>query len=53
MVELAARFAGIELRNPVLLASGTCGYGEELEPFVDLGRVGGLVTKTITPEPRS
>ena len=53
MVELAARIAGIELRNPVLLASGTCGYGEELESMVDLGKIGGLVTKTITPEPRS
>ena len=53
MVELAARIAGVELRNPVLLASGTCGYGEELESMVDLGRIGGLVTKTITPEPRS
>ena len=53
MVELAASFAGIGLRNPVLLASGTCGYGEELESFVDLARIGGLVTKTITPEPRS
>ena len=53
MVELAARIAGVELRNPVLLASGTCGYGEELESLVDLGRIGGLVTKTITPEPRS
>ena len=51
-VDLTTDFAGIELRNPVILASGTCGYGQELEPFLDLSRIGGIVTKTITPEPR-
>ena len=53
MVDLQTTFAGIELRNPVLLASGTCGYGDELTPFIDLARLGGIVTKTITPEPRA
>ena len=53
MVDLATDFAGIPLRNPVLLASGTCGYGEELEPFVAMSSLGGIVTKTITPAPRS
>lgn len=53
MVDLTTTFAGIELRNPVVLASGTCGYGDELTPFLDLARLGGLVTKTITPEPRA
>ena len=53
MVDLATDFAGIPLRNPVLLASGTCGYGEELEPFVAMSSLGGIDTKTITPEPRS
>lgn len=52
MADLTTIFAGIQLRNPVLLASGTCGYGEELAPYLDLSRLGGLVTKTITPEPR-
>ena len=52
-VDLRVDVAGMELANPVLLASGTCGYGEELEPFLDLSRVGGLITKTITPEPRA
>ena len=51
-VNLITDFAGVELRNPVLLASGTCGYGQELESFLDLSRIGGIVTKTITPEPR-
>ena len=53
MVDLTTNFAGIELASPVLLASGTCGYGRELEPFLDLDAIGGIVTKTITPEPRS
>ena len=53
MVDLTTDFAGVELRNPVVLASGTCGYGDELAPFIDLARLGGLVTKTITPEPRA
>ena len=53
MADLSTEFAGIPLRNPVLLASGTCGYGEELEPFAAMSSLGGIVTKTITPEPRS
>jgi dihydroorotate dehydrogenase (NAD+) catalytic subunit len=50
--ELETRFCGVELRNPVLLASGTCGYGSELEPFLDLRELGGLVAKSLTLEPR-
>ena len=53
MVDLSLNFAGIRLRNPVLLASGTCGYGQELATLTDLSRIGGLVSKTITPEPRA
>ncbi|MEE2659165.1 MAG: dihydroorotate dehydrogenase, partial [Candidatus Latescibacterota bacterium] len=52
-VDLSVDFAGISLRNPVVLASGTCGYGEELEPYLDLSRIGGIATKTITPEARA
>jgi dihydroorotate dehydrogenase (NAD+) catalytic subunit len=51
-VDLSVEFAGLKLRNPVVLASGTCGYGREMEPFVDLAAVGGLASKTITPTPR-
>jgi dihydroorotate dehydrogenase (NAD+) catalytic subunit len=43
----------VRLRNPVLLASGTCGYGEELAPFLDLREIGGIVAKSLTLEPRS
>ena len=52
MADLEVDFAGVPLQNPVLLASGTCNYGQELLPLTDFSRLGGLVTKTITPEPR-
>ena len=50
--DLVVEFCGVRLRNPVLLASGTCGYGEELAPFLDLRELGGLVAKSLTLEPR-
>jgi dihydroorotate dehydrogenase (NAD+) catalytic subunit len=45
-------FAGIALRNPVLTASGTFGYGTEFAPFLDLEKIGGFVAKSLTLEPR-
>jgi dihydroorotate dehydrogenase (NAD+) catalytic subunit len=51
-VDLSTSLAGVALRNPVLLASGTCGYGAELAPFVDLAELGGIVAKSLTLEPR-
>ncbi len=43
---------GARFQNPVLLASGTAGYGQELDRILDLDALGGLVTKAVTPEPR-
>jgi dihydroorotate dehydrogenase (NAD+) catalytic subunit len=43
--------AGLELTNPVIAASGTFGYGIEFEEIVSLERIGGFVTKGISPEP--
>ncbi len=43
---------GLELRFPVLTASGTFGFGDEYQGVVDLSRLGAIVTKTVTPEPR-
>ncbi|GMO65087.1 MAG: dihydroorotate dehydrogenase [Endomicrobiia bacterium] len=48
---LNINFAGIELKNPVLTASGTFGYGYELADLIPLSDLGGIVTKTITLEP--
>jgi len=52
-VNLAQDLFGTRFQNPVLLASGTCGYGQELDGILDLDRLGGLVTKAVTPEPRT
>ena len=39
-VDLTVEFAGIKLANPVLTASGTCGYAEELTEFMDVSELG-------------
>ena len=43
---------GLDLKNPVMPASGTCGYGEELSAFYDLNLLGGFVTKSATGKER-
>ena len=48
---MRVQFAGIELQNPVIAASGTFGYGVEFEEIVSLRRIGGFVTKGISREP--
>lgn len=45
-------FAGLTLASPVMTASGTCGYADELLEFMDLSKIGGIVTKSISLEPR-
>lgn len=50
---LAVELAGLSLQNPLLLASGTAGYGRELEGVLDLDELGALVTKAVSVEPRS
>jgi dihydroorotate dehydrogenase (NAD+) catalytic subunit len=51
-VNLAQELFGTTFQNPVMLASGTCGYGREFDGLLDLDALGGLVTKAVTPEPR-
>ncbi len=51
-VDLAADLGFLELRNPVLAASGTFGYGLEFEPYLDLERLGGIVVKGLYYRPR-
>ena len=51
-VDLTTRLGSVELRNPVLMASGTFGYGSEFAPFLDLTALGGFVAKSLTLEPR-
>lgn len=53
MRNLAVEFAGIPFQNPVVLASGTCGFGRELNERFDLRRLGGICSKGLTLHPRS
>ncbi len=45
--------AGISMRNPVMTASGTFGYAQEFESYLDLSNLGAIVVKTITLQPRA
>jgi dihydroorotate dehydrogenase (NAD+) catalytic subunit len=52
-VKLDVELFGTRFQNPVLLAAGTCGFGKEVAEVVDLERLGGIVTKSVTLEPRN
>lgn len=49
--DLRVNFAGMELKNPVIAASGTFGYGVEFEDVVELSKLGGFVVKGLSKEP--
>lgn len=51
-MNLGIEVFGTTFQNPVLLASGTCGYGEEMQDYLDLDALGGFVIKAVTLEPR-
>lgn len=51
--QLAVEVAGMSLRNPVMPASGTFGYGEEYAPYVDLNSIGAVVTKGLSLKPKA
>ena len=53
MNSLNIKFLGIKLKTPLLTASGTFGYGNELTDLIDITKIGAIVTKTITFEERS
>ena len=52
MVNTAIKIGGITLKNPVMTASGTYGYGLEYSDFIDLSKLGGIVVKGTTLNPR-
>ena len=52
-VDLAVTIGPMLLANPILTASGTFGYGDEYAHVVDVAALGGVITKTVTLEPRS
>ncbi|MFQ5881810.1 MAG: dihydroorotate dehydrogenase [Candidatus Methylomirabilales bacterium] len=49
---MEVQVAGIRLKNPVMTASGTFGYGTEFTPFFDLNTLGAIIVKTVTMHPR-
>jgi dihydroorotate dehydrogenase (NAD+) catalytic subunit len=49
---LTVDIGGLKLKNPVMTASGTFGYGEEFAPYLDLNQIGAIVVKGISLEPR-
>jgi dihydroorotate dehydrogenase (NAD+) catalytic subunit len=52
-INLSVDIAGIKLRSPIVTASGTFGYGDEITDLVDVSRLGAIITKTITLERRT
>lgn len=51
-VSLSVKLRDIKLQNPIILASGTCGFGDEISEFLDLSKIGAILTKTITLKPK-
>ncbi|HYS43156.1 MAG TPA: dihydroorotate dehydrogenase [Geobacteraceae bacterium] len=51
--DMTVEIAGIKMRNPVMTASGTFGYGEEFSAYVDLEEIGAIITKGLSLKPRA
>ena len=51
-IDLSVKIGSLVLRNPIMLASGTVGYGNEISEFTDLNKLGGIVTKSLSLKPR-
>ncbi|MDD5004978.1 MAG: dihydroorotate dehydrogenase [Candidatus Omnitrophica bacterium] len=52
-IQTTVNIGKLELKNPVLVASGTFGYAQEFSPYMDLKELGGIITKTITLDAKS
>ncbi len=52
MVDLSTNIGGVVIKNPVMTASGTFGYGEEMSPYIDLSTFGAIIVKGISLKPR-
>jgi dihydroorotate dehydrogenase (NAD+) catalytic subunit len=53
MIDLSVTLGRLHLKNPVLVASGTFGYAREMAGIVDFARLGGVIPKTVTRQPRA
>jgi dihydroorotate dehydrogenase (NAD+) catalytic subunit len=52
LADLSVNIGPLKLQNPIMPASGTFGWGEEMEPYVDISKLGAVLPKSITREPR-
>jgi len=52
MIETNVQIGSLQLKNPVLVASGTFGYGDECKELVDVNQLGGIITKSLSLKPR-
>lgn len=50
-IDLSVSIGKLKLKNPVMLASGTVGYGNEISNFTDLSKIGAIVTKSVSLSP--
>ncbi len=53
MVDMTVQIGSLKLNNPVIAASGTFGFGREIEQYMDLSKLGGISSKGLTIKPRS
>ena len=53
MPDMSVKLAGVTLKNPVVVASGTFGFGREYSQFYDLSELGGICAKGLTLHPRT
>ena len=53
MADMSVKRAGVDLKNPIVVASGTFGFGREYGEFFDISRLGGISVKGLTPLPRN
>ena len=51
-IDLSVSIGSLQLRNPIMLASGTVGYGNEIAEFSNLNKIGAIVTKSLSLKPR-
>ncbi len=51
-IDMSINLGSVKLKNPLLTASGTCGYVDELDDFIDINQLGGYITKSISMQPR-
>ena len=52
MADLSVKVCGVQLKNPIIAASGTFGFGREYDEIYDISVIGGVSTKGMTLEPR-